>query len=88
MQLRDGIVVDSFSLSLVLQACGRSVDYTSGRRVHTHVVKLGFASDLFVQTALIEMYAKLGTVDVAKNILDEMDQPDMVSYNVLLAKCV
>ncbi|KAF9619685.1 hypothetical protein IFM89_008362 [Coptis chinensis] len=57
------------------------------RWVHTHVVKLGFASDLFVQTALIEMYVKLGTVDVAKNILDEMDQPDMVSFNVLLAEC-
>ncbi|PIA38737.1 hypothetical protein AQUCO_02700145v1 [Aquilegia coerulea] len=88
MRLREGVFVDSFSLSLALQACGRSVDDRSGKRVHTLAVKLGFGLDLFVQTALIEMYAKLGTVEFARSILNEMVQPDMVSYNVLLAEYV
>ncbi|KAF8414234.1 hypothetical protein HHK36_002234 [Tetracentron sinense] len=88
MWLRDGIAVDSFSLSLVLQACGRSFDNRNGQSIHTQVLKLGFGSDLFVQTALIEMYAKFGIVDNSRKTLDEMNEPDIVSYNVLLAEYV
>ncbi|KAL5731204.1 hypothetical protein ACHQM5_003957 [Ranunculus cassubicifolius] len=88
MRLREGTVVDSFNLSLVLQACGRSVDDQKGKRVHTHAVKLGFGLDLFVQTALVEMYAKLGCIEVARRIFDEMNKPDLVARNVLLAEYV
>ncbi|KAI3965292.1 hypothetical protein MKW92_040837 [Papaver armeniacum] len=88
MRIREDIVIDSFSLSLVLQACGRSVNDRDGKRIHTHVWKLGFLSDLFVQTALIEMYAKCGTLDIAEKVLDEMGEPDLVSYNVMLAEYV
>ncbi|OVA20175.1 Pentatricopeptide repeat [Macleaya cordata] len=86
MRLYEGIVLDSFSLSLVLQACGRSKNDWNGRRVHTHVWKLGFILDLFVQTALVEMYARFGTLDVAQRVFDEMYEPDLVSYNVMLAE--
>ncbi|PSS04659.1 Pentatricopeptide repeat-containing protein [Actinidia chinensis var. chinensis] len=82
------VFVDSFSLSLVFQACGRSMDCLSGETIHTQVLKLGFGSDLFVQTALIEMYANFGWIGVARKMFDEMSHPDVVSYNVLLAEYV
>nr|DAD20267.1 TPA_asm: hypothetical protein HUJ06_021730 [Nelumbo nucifera] len=88
MQLQLRIPVDSFSLSLVVQACGRSHDTWNGFRVHTQILKLGFSSDLFVQTALIEMYSKFGDMVIARKILDEMNEPDLVSYNVLLSEYV
>ncbi|MCL7045514.1 hypothetical protein MKW94_019532 [Papaver nudicaule] len=52
----------------------------------TNVCKLAFVSDLFVQTALIEMYAKCGSLDIAAEVLDEMCEPDLVSYNIELAR--
>ncbi|KAL4398252.1 hypothetical protein HN51_002862 [Arachis hypogaea] len=82
------VSVDSFSLSLVFQACGRLLDWEKGTKIHTHVLKLGFAPDLFVQTALIEMYAKCGHLDYACKVLDSMEEPDLVSYNVLLVEYV
>lgn len=88
MRFQEGVFVDSFSLSLVLQACGRSVDHVNGRTTHTQVLKLGFCSDLFVQTALVEMYAKCGCIDMARAIFDDMRNPDVVSCNVLLAEYV
>ncbi|KAF8031830.1 hypothetical protein BT93_D0903 [Corymbia citriodora subsp. variegata] len=88
MRRRDGVFCDSFSLSLVVQACGRLVDGDNGRTVHAQAIKIGFESDLFVQTALIEMYARLGSVEISKRILDELKEPDLVSYNVLLAEYV
>lgn len=88
MRLLHATPVDSFSLSLVLQACGRSNDAQMGKKIHTHVFKLGFVADLFVQTALVEMYARSVDVRVALQVFDEMPRPDLVSYNVLLAECV
>ncbi|KAI3440208.1 DYW_deaminase domain-containing protein [Psidium guajava] len=83
---QDGVFCDSFSLSLVVQACGRLMDIENGRAVHAQGIKTGFDSDLFVQTALIEMYARLGSVEISKRILDDLEEPDLVSHNVLLAE--
>lgn len=86
---QNGVVsLDGFSFSLVLQACGRCLDCDNGRMIHTHVVKLGFCHDLYVQTALIEMYAKCGFMECAAMVLDIMKEPDLVCYNVLLAEYV
>ncbi|KAI6704152.1 hypothetical protein NL676_013288 [Syzygium grande] len=51
MRRQDGVFCDSFSLSLVVQACGRLMDGDNGRTVHAQGMKIGFESDLFVQTA-------------------------------------
>ncbi|KAK9268155.1 hypothetical protein L1049_010597 [Liquidambar formosana] len=88
MQLQKGVFFDSFTLSLVLQACGRSRDVQIGRTVHNKALKVGFGSDLFLQTALIEMYAKFGNLEIARKILDDMNDPDLVCYNVMLAEYV
>lgn len=88
MRRQDGVFCDSFSLSLVVQACGRLMDGDNGRTVHAQGTKIGFESDLFVQTALIEMYARLGSVEISKRILDDLKEPDLVSYNALLAEYV
>ncbi|KAI4372318.1 hypothetical protein MLD38_010563 [Melastoma candidum] len=83
-----GIPLDSFAFSLVLQACGRMGPQDRGRLVHSLVVKLGFQSDIFVQTALVEMYSKSGCADSARTIFYGIEEPDTVSYNVLLAEYV
>ncbi|XP_028797023.1 pentatricopeptide repeat-containing protein At5g66520-like [Neltuma alba] len=88
MRFHDDLSLDSFSLSLVLQACGRLMDCDNGVMIHSHGVKLGFCHDLYVQTALIEMYAKCGFTECAAKILDFMEEPDLVSYNVLLSEYV
>ncbi|KAK9057914.1 hypothetical protein SSX86_022753 [Deinandra increscens subsp. villosa] len=82
------LFVDSFSLSLIVQACGRSGFHQNGQTIHTQVVKLGFDRDLFVQTGLTEMYVKFGWVEFAQKVFDELNDPDLVSYNVLLAEYV
>lgn len=86
MRQKEGISLDSFSVSLVIRACGRMGLRDCGHAVHSDVVKLGFESDIFVLTALVEMYAKSGTVDMARRIFFGIEEPDTVSCNVLLAE--
>ncbi|CBI41082.3 unnamed protein product, partial [Vitis vinifera] len=87
MRHQECIPIDSYSLSLVIQACGRLKDPGNGQKLHTQVLKIGLGSDLFVETALIEMYAKFGDIEIARNILDEMAHPDLrdlVSWNTMI----
>ncbi|XP_054800175.1 pentatricopeptide repeat-containing protein At2g45350, chloroplastic-like [Prosopis cineraria] len=88
MRFHDDLPLDSFSLSLVLQACGRLMDCDNGMMIHAYVVKLGFCRDLFVQTALIEMYARCGCTEYAAKVFDFMEEPDLVAHNVLLSEYV
>ncbi|KAK9151318.1 hypothetical protein Syun_009627 [Stephania yunnanensis] len=88
MRQEDEVLSDSFIISLVVQAYGRAEDVEYGLRVHTHVFERGFCSDLFVRTALIDMYAKLDFVRVAERVLDKIEEPDLVMYNVLLGDYV
>ncbi|ONK63052.1 uncharacterized protein A4U43_C07F10920 [Asparagus officinalis] len=88
MRLVDGASPDSFSLSLGIQACARSSEKGMGEVIHAHVVKLGFVSDLFIETALIEMYAKIGDIVLARKVFGLMPERDLVAYNVMLAEYV
>lgn len=56
-----------------------------GSSIHAHAVKLGFCSDLFVQTALVEMYGKCRNILCARLVFDDMPKRDLVVYNAMLA---
>ncbi|PKA54716.1 Pentatricopeptide repeat-containing protein [Apostasia shenzhenica] len=56
--------------------------------MHANVVKLGFESDMFVQTAFLEMYGKSGDFNAARRVFDEMPERDLVAYNTMLAEYV
>ncbi|XP_020108044.1 pentatricopeptide repeat-containing protein At5g66520-like [Ananas comosus] len=85
--------LDSFALSSALQACARSGEPRTGEAIHAHVVKSGFVADLFMRTALVEMYAKAegaaaAAAAAARKAFDEMPERDVFSYNVMLAAYV
>ncbi|KAK9145909.1 hypothetical protein Sjap_005812 [Stephania japonica] len=52
--------------------------------VHGHVLKSGFNSHLFVNNALIHLYASRGRVREAGRVFDEMPERDVVSWSELV----
>ncbi|PKU59346.1 pentatricopeptide repeat-containing protein At5g66520 isoform X1 [Dendrobium catenatum] len=79
---------DSHTFSICIQACGRSEKLITGSSIHAQSVKLGFCSDLFVQTALVDMYANSEDICNARRVFDEMPDRDLVVYNAMLADYV
>ena len=41
-------------------------------------------SDVVVVTALIDMYAKYGSIDKAHELFDKMHQRDVISWNAMI----
>ncbi|XP_026420903.1 pentatricopeptide repeat-containing protein At5g04780, mitochondrial-like [Papaver somniferum] len=83
-----GLLPNEFSLSSILNACTGSTDYGQGRKVHGYLIKLGHYSDSFSANALLDMYAKLGDLEAAKTVFEEIKQPDIVSWNAIISGCV
>ncbi|KAF7814601.1 pentatricopeptide repeat-containing protein [Senna tora] len=79
-----GIVGNNLTLIFVFKACARVSDILYGRLVHTHSIKLGFESYMFVSNALIHMYASCGDLGLARKVFDGMCERDLVSWNSLI----
>lgn len=47
-------------------------------------MKLGFNSDVYVQTALVDFYSKVGVMENARRVFDEMPERNVVSWNSVL----
>ncbi|KAI4343903.1 hypothetical protein L6164_011198 [Bauhinia variegata] len=79
---------NGFTYSFLLSACGRSGLMREGEQVHGRVLVNGQRSNVFVQTNLINLYAKFGGdggIAQARHMFDDMSQRSIVSWNSMLA---
>ncbi|XP_057834595.2 pentatricopeptide repeat-containing protein At2g33680 [Cryptomeria japonica] len=74
-----------FSFGSVLRSCASVQAQEQGNQVHAQALKLGFSSDTFVAGALVDMYAKCGNIEDARQMFDTMAVRDVVSWNALIA---
>eukprot|EP01018_Ginkgo_biloba_P019951 Gb_11581 [translate_table: standard] len=80
-----GMKPDHYSFSTVLTACANVPSVERGREIHAHVIKTGFESHAFVGSALVDMYAKCGTTDDARNVFDKMSFKSLVSWTAMVS---
>ncbi|XP_023549917.1 pentatricopeptide repeat-containing protein At4g22760 [Cucurbita pepo subsp. pepo] len=82
---RLGLHPSTFAVSSTLRACGRITCKFSGSSVHAQVYKLGFCRCVYVQTALVDFYSKLGDMGFARKVFDDMTEKNVVSWNSILS---
>lgn len=78
------VLVDEYSISLVLKSCSRLSLLSRGMQIHGLMLKLGFVWDLFLQNCLISMYVKCGIVQSGRQVFDRMPRKDSFSYNLMI----
>eukprot|EP01018_Ginkgo_biloba_P025793 Gb_04079 [translate_table: standard] len=81
----DGIEPDKFTFPVVLKACAGLLALEQGKEIHYHIVRYGFESDVYVGNALIDMYAKCGSMDDGRHVFDKMSARDVVSWTAMIA---
>ncbi|XP_026451559.1 pentatricopeptide repeat-containing protein At3g16610-like [Papaver somniferum] len=81
----EDIKPDKFTFSSVLNGCGELAAHRQGTATHAYTVKSGFSEGYcVVQNSLMDSYGKCGCIDEAKQIFDEMDYKDVVSWNTII----
>ncbi|RWR73241.1 pentatricopeptide repeat-containing protein, chloroplastic-like protein [Cinnamomum micranthum f. kanehirae] len=80
--MEGGLSPDNFTFPSLFQACA---DLDEGKQLHCHVVKFGFASDVYVQNTLMNMYSNRGCLTSAKRVFDKMSERTVVSWATMIA---
>ncbi|CAM6079031.1 unnamed protein product [Sphagnum tenellum] len=80
----EGVQPDPVTFVGVLTACARVVALEEGRRVHEEIVQAGVESNVFVNSSLVDMYAKCGSLEDAWRVFNRMPIRDMVSWTAML----
>eukprot|EP01018_Ginkgo_biloba_P001597 Gb_35884 [translate_table: standard] len=83
MQLA-GVKPNANTFSSVLPACADLIALQQGKEVHEEIIKSGFQSDVFVGSALVDMYAKCGSIEYARHVFDKMHQRDIILWNTMV----
>lgn len=81
---REGVRPNEFALATCLKACSISYDVGFGKQVHLEAIKLGFCLDLFVGSALVDLYSKCSEIELAERVFNSMPELNVVSWNALL----
>ncbi|CAK9168026.1 unnamed protein product [Ilex paraguariensis] len=85
VKMRRGLVEPNFLTYLsALLACSGMQALREGCQIHGLCSKLGIQSDLCVESALMDMYSKCGSVEDAWQIFESAEVLDEVSLTVIL----
>ncbi|XP_057850673.2 pentatricopeptide repeat-containing protein At2g33680 [Cryptomeria japonica] len=80
-----GVKPNQFTYPTVLSACASLASPEVGKQVHSHIIKMGVMSDVFVGNGLVDMYAKCGNIENARQTFDRIPKHDIVLWNVMIA---
>eukprot|EP01018_Ginkgo_biloba_P040409 Gb_21270 [translate_table: standard] len=84
MQL-EGVKPNLKTFASVLPACATLAALEQGKEIHEEIIRSGFQVDIFVESALVDMYAKCGSIENARYVFDKICQRNVVSWNAMIA---
>ncbi|XP_031286785.1 pentatricopeptide repeat-containing protein At5g04780, mitochondrial [Pistacia vera] len=74
-----------FTVSSVLCACAAKCDVFECRQLHCFAVKAAMVSNVFVGTALLDVYAKCGLIKDASRVFELMPERSAVTWSSMVA---
>lgn len=78
------VIPNEFTFATVTNACSILADLRTGKQIHAHVEVLGFQSNLFVCSSLVDMYGKCNDADAARQVFDLMGCRNVVSWTSMI----
>ncbi|KAF8403323.1 hypothetical protein HHK36_011425 [Tetracentron sinense] len=81
----EGVVPDKVAMVNVVFACAKLGAMHKAKLVHDYISRKQYSLDVILGTALIDMYAKCGSIDSARDIFDRMKEKNVVSWSAMIA---
>ncbi|XP_031277076.1 putative pentatricopeptide repeat-containing protein At3g47840 [Pistacia vera] len=79
-----GIKESASTFSSVTSICSNFGFYEEGMQVHCRLVSLGFERNLYIGSALIDLYMRMGFDDKALRLFDELPERNLATWNLML----
>lgn len=83
--MEEGFVPDKVAMVTVVNACAKLGAMHKARFVNEYICRNGFSLDVILGTAMIDMYAKCGCVESAREVFDRMKERNVISWSAMIA---
>lgn len=80
----EGMKPDKVTYLSILKAFASPPHLEQGKQVHDIITCSGFVSDVFVDSTLVDMYSKCGSIQDARQVFDSMPKPNVVSWTAMI----
>ncbi|XP_024379060.1 pentatricopeptide repeat-containing protein At3g20730 [Physcomitrium patens] len=81
---KERVPVDRITFTTILNVCSTLRSLEKGMKVHQDMVRGGIRPDIILGNTLIDMYAKCGNLKQAHRVFKEMDNRDIVTWNIMV----
>ncbi|XP_011625368.1 pentatricopeptide repeat-containing protein At3g12770-like [Amborella trichopoda] len=78
------MVYDYITLVSVLSACANLGALNTGRWVHELIDRNGLYDNIAIQNALLDMYAKCGSLELAREVFNKLSPKSIVSWTAII----
>ncbi|KAL8266963.1 hypothetical protein R6Q59_004307 [Mikania micrantha] len=80
-----GAKYDFVSISAALSACANLALFGYGKAIHGFMTRGALKTDVYAESALIDMYAKCGNLESAITVFNIMQEKNEVSWNSIIS---
>ncbi|XVF86111.1 hypothetical protein PTKIN_Ptkin18bG0014700 [Pterospermum kingtungense] len=85
--LQEKIRPNAVTLASVLPACAELTALKVGKELHGNIIKNRLADGCHVGSAVLDMYAKCGRLDLAHHVFERLSERDSVCWNSMISSC-
>lgn len=85
--LEEGVKANDQSIVCALLACAKAGALEMGVRIHDYILSNGFSLTKGITAALVDMYAKCGSIENASRVFDSAEEKDLRTWSVMIWGC-
>uniref|UniRef100_A0A2N9IEF3 Pentacotripeptide-repeat region of PRORP domain-containing protein n=1 Tax=Fagus sylvatica TaxID=28930 RepID=A0A2N9IEF3_FAGSY len=79
-----GIHPDEVTLATIISACAHLGALDLGKEIHLYILQNGFDLDVYIGSALIDMYAKCGNLDRSLSVFFKLQEKNLFCWNSVI----
>ncbi|XP_028803503.1 putative pentatricopeptide repeat-containing protein At1g68930 [Neltuma alba] len=80
----ENLGMDQYTFGSVLTACGGLLALQEGKQVHAYIIRTDYKDNIFVGSALVDMYCKCNSIRSAETVFKKMAFKNVVSWTAML----
>ncbi|XP_006857329.3 pentatricopeptide repeat-containing protein At5g27110 [Amborella trichopoda] len=82
-----GVKPNSVTFTIAFSACARLLALDRGKDFHESIMNSEIYLDVFLGSAIVDMYAKCGCLGMSRKVFEAMPTKNVVSFNSIISGC-
>jgi pentatricopeptide repeat protein len=80
-----GVSTDQYTFGSIPTACGALSAFEQGRQIRAYIIRTWYDANVFVGSALVDMYSKCKTIRWEETVFRRMKCRDIISWTAMIA---